>query len=180
LALDTDLRWSIVQALVGRGVLGEQAIAAESDRDRTSAGARAAATARALIPTEAAKTAAWDSAMNDDSLSNALLRAVVHGFAGPGQGELLAPYAAKYFASAAGVWDQHTTEMAQDLIVGLFPSWSSAISDETVRLADEFITDQSRPAALRRLVSEGRADVVRALTARNTDLAAAGPELNVQ
>jgi aminopeptidase N len=173
LALDTDLRWAIVQALVARGVLGPADIAAESERDQTSAGARAAATATALIPTAEGKAAAWDAAISDEHLSNAVMRAVVVGFAHPLQAELLAPYTAKFFASAAEVWDRRTSEMAQDLIIGLFPSWSSAINDETVRLADEFLSDSSRPAALRRLVSEGRADVLRALAARKTDAAAA-------
>jgi len=175
LAIDTDLRWSLVQALVARGVLGPEDIDAEAARDRTAAGVRAAATARALIPTAEAKAAAWKSAVGDDSLSNAVMRATIAGFAHPLQGELLAPYAARYFAEAAAVWRRRTSEMAQDVIVGLFPSWSSAITDETVRLADAFLADTSHPPALARLVSEGRADVVRALNARQTDTAAATP-----
>jgi aminopeptidase N len=174
LALDTDLRWALIQALVARGVLGETDIAAELERDRTSAGSRAAATARALVPTPEAKAAAWEAATTDDSLSNATMRAVVQGFHHPLQGELLSPIVDRYFADAAAVWDRRTAEMAQDVVVGLFPSWSSAINDETVRLADDFLADKSHPAALRRLVSEGRADVVRALRARATDTAVGG------
>jgi aminopeptidase N len=174
LALDTDLRWAIVQSLVARGVLGIEAIEAEGVRDRTSAGIRAAATARALIPTPEAKAAAWHAAFYDDNLSNAVMRATIIGFSHPLQGHLLVDYPAKYFAAAAEVWHRRSSEMAQDVIVGLFPSWSSAINAETVRLADEFLADTSHPAPLRRLVSEGRADVVRALKARETDSAAAG------
>jgi aminopeptidase N len=169
LALDTDLRWAIVQALVARGVLGEEAIVAEYERDKTSAGERAAATARALIPTAEAKAAAWDLAISDETLSNAVMRAVVIGFHHPLQGELLAPYIEKYFAAAPEVWKRRSAEIAQDLVVGLFPSWSTAIEEDTVRLADEFLADSSHPAALRRLVSEGRADVVRAVAARAAD-----------
>jgi aminopeptidase N len=172
LAIDTDLRWSLVQALVANGVLGADDIDREAARDQTSAGERAAATARALIPTSAAKAAAWQAAVNDDSLSNAMVRATVSGFDHPLQGDLLTPYAAEYFKSVAGVWERKTSEMAQDIVVGLFPTWSSTISEETVRLADDFLAEASRPAALTRLVSEGRADVVRALKARETDRAA--------
>jgi aminopeptidase N len=172
LALDTDLRWALVQALVARGVLGEAAIDAEAARDPTSAGARAAATARALIPTPEAKAAAWDSVISDDTLSNAVMRATILGFSHPLQSELLQPYAARYFEVAAAVWDRRTSEMAQDVIVGLFPTWSSAITEDTVRAADAFLADSSRPAALRRLISEGRADVLRALHARQVDRAA--------
>jgi aminopeptidase N len=166
LAVDTDLRWALVQALVARGSLEEADIDAEAQRDRTSAGVRAAATARALIPTAAAKERAWKTACEDDTLSNAVMRATIIGFAHPLQGELLRPYAARYFASAAEIWNRRTSEMAQDVIVGLFPSWSTAIDEQTVQLADEFLADTSRSASLRRLVSEGRADVVRALHAR--------------
>jgi aminopeptidase N len=172
LALDTDLRWALVQALVARGVLGEAAIDAEATRDPTSAGARAAATARALIPRPEAKAAAWDSVISDDTLSNAVMRATILGFSHPLQSELLQPYAARYFEVAAAVWDRRTSEMAQDVIVGLFPTWSSAITEDTVRAADAFLADSSRPAALRRLISEGRADVLRALHARQVDRAA--------
>ena len=171
LALDTDLRWSMVQALVARGVLGATDIQAEAERDPTAAGVRAAATARALIPTAEAKAAAWQAALHDDSLSNAVMGAVISGFAHPLQGELLQPYVSRYFDSVADVWQRRTSEMAQEVVTGLFPSWSSAITENTVRLADDFLADPSRPPALARLVSEGRADVVRALKARVTDQA---------
>jgi aminopeptidase N len=171
LALDTDLRWSLLQSLVARGILGADAIDEQAAQDPTAAGARAAATARALLPTAEAKAASWQLALFDDSLSNAVMRATIVGFAHPLQAELLQPYAKRYFDSAADVWGRRTSEMAQDVIVGLFPTWSSTINEETVRLADQFLTDTSRPAALRRLVSEGRADVVRAIRARQTDAA---------
>jgi aminopeptidase N len=169
LSVDTDLRWALVQSVVARGAAGEDEIAAQFAQDPTSAGVRAAATARALIPTAAAKEAAWQAAMFDESLSNAVMRATVAGFAHPLQGELLAPYARRYFETIGKVWAARTSEIAQDLVVGLFPSWSSTITHETVRLADDFLATQNPPPALRRLVIEGRADVVRALQARAAD-----------
>jgi aminopeptidase N len=172
LALDTDLRWSIVQALVARGALGESAIAQEEERDRTSAGVRAAATARALIPETAAKESAWEAVLEDESLSNAVRRATILGFSHPMQGELVRPYVEKYFESITELWQRRTSESAQDVVVGLFPSWSSAIDPGTVELADKVLADTSHPASLRRLVSEGRAEVVRALNARAVDRSA--------
>jgi len=171
LALDEDLRWLLLQALVARGRAGEAEIAAMAETDRAAAGVRAAATARALIPTAEAKLATWHAATTDVSLSNAAMRAVVAGFAHPLQAELIAPFATRYFEQVAQIWQQRTPETASDLIVGLFPSWGSAISEDTVAQADAFLTDRSQPAALRRLVSEGRADVVRALHARSVDVA---------
>jgi aminopeptidase N len=169
LKIDTDLRWTLLQALVARGRAGEAEIEAYAAQDKAAAGVRAAATARAMLPSAAAKDAAWKLAISDVRLSNAQMRATVTGFHHQLQPELLAPFTARYFEQVADIWQQRSAETAQDLIVGLFPSWSSAINEETLRLADGFLSDSSHPAALRRLVSEGRSDVARALTARAAD-----------
>ena len=169
LAVDRDLRWSLVQALAARGALGETEIAAELAGDKTAAGARAAATARALIPTPEAKEAAWHAATVDDSLPNDVIRSSIGGFAPWMQADLVKPYAERYFADVATVWSRRTSELAQDVAVGLFPSWSTAVDQHTVDLADRFLADTTVPASLRRLVSEGRADLVRALHARQAD-----------
>ncbi|HLY33205.1 MAG TPA: aminopeptidase N, partial [Jatrophihabitantaceae bacterium] len=68
LAVDDELRWSVVQALSARGALGPDAIRAELDRDPSAAGQRHAATARALQPTAEAKAEAWQAIVHDDSL----------------------------------------------------------------------------------------------------------------
>ncbi|MCW2496454.1 aminopeptidase N [Jatrophihabitans sp.] len=172
LAIDDDLRWSIVLTLSAAGILDEDGIAAELERDPSAAGQRHALTARALQPTAEAKEAAWRSALEDDTLPNAMQEAVIGGFAHGSQGALVAPYAARYFDEVADVWERRTSELAQNVVVGLFPSWSSTITPETVALADAFLARDGLPTALSRLVSEGRADVVRALKARETDTAA--------
>jgi aminopeptidase N len=92
--------------------------------------------------------------------------AVIAGFAHPLHGELLAPYRQKYFDSASEVWDRRTSELAQNVVVGLFPSWVSTIDQETITAADAFLAKPDVPSALARLVSEGRADVARAAAAR--------------
>jgi aminopeptidase N len=69
------------------------------------------------------------------------------------------------------VWDRRTSELAQNVVIGLFPTWTSTISDSTLRAADAFLAGDGLPTALRRLVSEGRADVQRALAARAADSA---------
>jgi len=169
LAVDDDLRWSIVQTLSALGAIGADEIAAEQERDPSAAGQRHAATARALQPTAEAKAEAWRLAVDDDSLANAMQEAVIAGFAHATQGELVAPYVERYFAEVRGVWDRRTSELAQNVVVGLFPTWTSTISPATVAAADAFLADADLPAALRRLVGEGRADVVRALNARAAD-----------
>ena len=172
LTLDDELRWSIVQGLSPLGLLGAAEIAAELERDPSAAGQRHAATARALQPTAEAKAEAWRLAVEDDSLANAMHEAVVAGFAHATQGELVKPYVTRYFEEILGVWERRTSELAQHTVVGLFPMWTSTVSADTVRAAEEFLARDDLPSALRRLISEGRADVLRAMRARAADRAA--------
>ena len=170
LAVDDELRWAVVQTLSAHGLLGPAEIQAELDNDPSAAGQRHAATARALQPTPEAKAEAWRLAVDDDELPNAMQEAVIAGFAHPTQGALVAPYVGRYFAEVTDVWERRTSELAQNVVVGLFPTWSSTITPETVAAADDFLARDDLPTALRRLVSEGRADVQRALRARETDI----------
>jgi aminopeptidase N len=167
LKVDTDLRWRLLHALVAHGRAGEEAIEAEHRRDPTAAGERQAERARALVPTAEAKARAWDRAVHDDELPNAVNEAIIGGFSHPAQRGLLAPYVEKYFAEVADVWARRTSERAQSVVLGLFPSW--AVEKSTVDAADAWLADESHPPALRRLVSEGRAGIVRALAAREFD-----------
>ena len=73
----------------------------------------------------------------------------------------------RYFAEVAEVWARRTSERAQSVVMGLFPSW--AVEKPTVDAADAWLAEDDHPPALRRLVSEGRAGIVRALAAREFD-----------
>ncbi|MDQ3577929.1 MAG: aminopeptidase N [Actinomycetota bacterium] len=166
LTVDTDLRWRLLHALVAHGVAGETEIEAELKRDSTAAGHRQAERARSLRPTTAEKSEAWRRAVHDDELPNAVNEAIIGGFSHPSQRALLAPYAARYFADVADVWARRSSERAQSVALGLFPAW--AVTAETVEASDAWLTGE-HPAALRRLVSEGRAGILRALAARDFD-----------
>jgi aminopeptidase N len=172
LAVDDELRWAIVQTLSALGGIGRDEIETERERDPSAAGQRHAATARALQPTAEAKAEAWRLAVDDDTLPNAMQEAVIAGFAHPTQGALVAPYVERYFADITDVWERRTSELAQNVVVRLFPTWTSTITASTVEAADAFLAGDEVPSSLRRLVSEGRADVVRALAARAADRAA--------
>jgi aminopeptidase N len=172
LTVDTDLRWRIVTALAAAGVIdadGAQTpfIDAEVKRDPTAAGKRNGAQAAAARPQAAVKEEAWTSATEDDALANITTRSIISGFVQPGQGELLQPFGAKYFATISGIWQRRSSEVAQTVVVGLYPSWD--ISDTGIAAADEFLADSGLPAALRRLVLEGRAGIERSLRARRFD-----------
>jgi aminopeptidase N len=168
LAVDTDLRWTLLSALVAVGAAGDDAIEAELDRDPTATGQRRAATARALRPTAAAKAEAWRLATEDDELPNAMNEAVIAGFFHPAQAELTEPYVQPYFAVIPDVWERRTSELAQNVVVGLFPD---AASSDVVDRAERFLADAANPPALRRLVAEGRDDTVRSLRGRARDAA---------
>jgi aminopeptidase N len=167
LVIDTDLRWRLLHALVAHGVAGPERIEEELAQDPTSTGARQAERARSLVPTAEAKETAWMRAVHDDTLPNAVTESIISGFAHPAQRGLLAPYVERYFAEVADVWERRTSEHAQAVVIGLFPSW--AVDKGTVDAADGWLTDESHPPALRRLVTEGRAGIVRALGAREFD-----------
>ncbi|MBN9100033.1 MAG: aminopeptidase N [Pseudonocardia sp.] len=167
LTIDTDLRWRLLHALVAHGAASETQIDEELQRDPTSTGQRMAERARALIPTAEAKETAWMRAVHDDDIPNAVQESIISGFAHPAQRGLLGGYVERYFAEVAEVWERRTSERAQSVVIGLFPS--HAVEKSTVDAADAWLADESHPPALRRLVTEGRAGIVRALAAREFD-----------
>lgn len=173
LDVDTDLRWRIVTALAAAGQIDSDGtptpfIDAEAERDPTAAGKRYAAAASAARPQAAVKEAAWQQVIEDDTLANITARSIIGGFVRPGQDELLAPMRPKYFAAISGVWQRRSSEVAQTVVIGLYPSWD--VSKAALDAADEFLADPEVPPALRRLVLEGRAGVERALRARAFDV----------
>jgi aminopeptidase N len=174
LAVDAELRWLIVRRLAALGALGEAGIAAEHDRDRTSTGAESAATARAALPSMAAKDAAWADVVESDVLSNHMIRATMRGFWQVEQRELLAPFVERYFAALPAVWRTRTPVMAEEITAGLFPA--VLVSSSTLARTDEALAAPA-DGSLRRLLLEGRADLERVLRARSVDAApTADPE----
>ncbi|WP_329033090.1 aminopeptidase N [Streptomyces sp. NBC_01725] len=170
LAVDTELRWAFVQRLAAVGLHDEEEIAAEYERDRTAAGERHAAAARSARPTAEAKAEAWASVVESDKLPNALQEAVIGGFVQTDQLELLAPYTEKYFAAVKDVWDSRSHEMAQQIALGLYPALQ--VAQSTLDATDNWLASASPNASLRRLMSESRAGVERALRAQAADGAA--------
>jgi aminopeptidase N len=172
LSIDTDLRWRIVTALAAAGEIDADGpatpfIDTEVQRDPTAAGKRFGAQASAARPQAAVKESAWQTVTEDDELANITARSIIAGFVRPGQGELLKPFGARYFAAIRGIWERRSSEVAQTVVIGLYPSWD--ISDDGIAAADAFLTDPELPAALRRLVLEGRAGIERSLRARQFD-----------
>lgn len=175
--VDTDLRWRIVTALATAGALDADGpatprIDAEVQRDPTAAGQRHGAQAGAARPQSDVKDKAFTTVVEDDTLANAAGRAIIAGIVAPGQGELLKSFTARYFDAIPGVWARRSSEVAQTVVIGLYPHWD--ISDTGIAAAEEFLAapESEVPPALRRLVLEGQAAVKRALRARKFDSAA--------
>ncbi len=175
LSVDTDLRWALLGRLISRGtgadegrfgVFGSKEIDAELTRDATDAGERHAAACRAAIPTTEAKRQTWEL-LTAGEQTIAMFRATLGGFTDPDQPELMEPYLAKYFEVIGAVWGDWSSAMAQDFVSAVYTV--GAISPETVEATDAYIAAEQPPAALRRLLIEGRDDVLRALRCQARD-----------
>jgi aminopeptidase N len=170
LKVDTDLRWHLLQRLVALGVATTEDIDAELERDNTASGRRQAAQARAMRPTREAKEEAWELAVVNTETHNAIQEATLLGFHVPGQREVLRPFVDRYFAVLLEVWNTRSLEFARNIVVRLFPR--QIVEQSIVQKADAWLESAAdAPPALRRLVIEGRADVVRALAAQERDRA---------
>jgi len=172
--VDTDLRWALLVRLVSRGGgprnFGLAEIDAELARDATDAGERHAATCRAAIPSAEAKREAW-RLLTGGEQTIAMFRATLAGFADPDQRKLVEPYREDFFAVVGDAWREWSSAMAQDFVSGVYAV--CPISPETVEVTDAYLADAEPPAALRRLLSEGRDDVLRALRCQARDRQAA-------
>ncbi|HEY3010984.1 MAG TPA: aminopeptidase N [Micromonosporaceae bacterium] len=170
LTIDTELRWALLQALVANAAADADLIEAELDADRTASGEREAAVSRALLPTAAAKAETWRRLTTQDALPNWLHRALLQGLQHPAQVDLTAPYASKYFDVVTDVWARRDSEPAQEFAMLAYPAYQVSLA--TVALTDEWLAGDGHPAPLRRLVTEGKDGVLRALRARARDGAA--------
>jgi aminopeptidase N len=168
LAVDTDLRWALLTALVAAGRAGDAEIDGELARDNTAAGARAAATARAARPTPEAKQAAWASVVESDELSNAIQASVIAGFGRVHDRSLLEPFVEPYFTALNGVWATRTPHTARRITIWLYPALLAGPA--LVQRTDQFLASLGDDmATLRRLTLENRDGVVRALRAQERD-----------
>jgi aminopeptidase N len=166
LSVDTELRWALLGRLVSRGAAGTAEIDAELAQDATDAGERHAATCRAAIPTAEVKREAWRTLVSGE-LTIAMFRAALAGFVDLDQPRLIEPYREDYFAVVGGIWRDWSSAMAQDFVSAAY--LVCPLSRETVTATDDYIAREDPPAALRRLLIEGRDDVLRALRCQARD-----------
>jgi aminopeptidase N len=169
LEVDTDLRWQAVVSLASLGRYGAAEIDAELARDNTIAGRQNAAGARAAMPSAQAKESAWHDCVVRDDVPNETQRSIAMSFQRPGQEAVLAPYVDRYLEAARTVWDDKGVQRASAVLQGLFPRWQA--SADVVARVDNWLSETDVNPAARRLVTEGRDDMVRALRAQQRDAA---------
>ncbi len=169
LDVDQELRWDLLLPLAAHGVADRAVIDAELARDDTASGRRHQVRCLAARPDPRVKEQAWAAVVDSDELSNAIVEATISGFTRPGQRELLAPYAPRYFASIEQIWRERTIESAMAVVRGLYPALQAR--SRTLDATDAWLrdTEGTAPPALRRLVREARDDLARALRAQARD-----------
>jgi aminopeptidase N len=165
--VDTELRWSLLQALAALGAATDEEIGRELDNDRTASGEREAAYARALLPTAENKAQVWQRLTGGEDVPNWLHRSLLQGFQNVNQVALTAPYAPKFFEVVDEVWKRSDSEPAQEFVMMAYPAYQ--VSEDTVAATDTWLAVDGHNPSLRRLVAEGRDGVIRALKARDRD-----------
>ncbi|WP_425846706.1 aminopeptidase N [Agrococcus sp. TSP3-2-1] len=168
LEVDADLRWQLLDGLVLNGAAGEAEIAAELASDDTATGRQFAARARATIPTAEAKEAAFASVVDQAGASNMIVRYTGLGLVHVNDASSLDAIVDRYHEAIHGIWDTRTYQVAEGLLVGLYPA---VVADERLaRTTREWLErNESAAPALRRIVVEHLAGVERALEAQERD-----------
>ena len=169
LKIDTDLNWELLTGLVVGGRADATVIDRALDADNTSNGQKAAAGARAALPTPEGKAAAWHTLTETHDLSNILVDSASLGFVRVSDADLLAPYVEKYFANALRIWNDNTFKIAEYLIENLYPL--PLAGEELMKITRTWIEnpDVAGIPALRRILVESLSNVERALAAQRRD-----------
>ncbi|MDR6866071.1 aminopeptidase N [Microbacterium resistens] len=168
LTVDTDLSWQLLAGLAAAGAVEGDAVDAALAADNTAKGAEFAAQARAALPTAEAKQEAWTSLVGNEDLSNTLIRSAALGFTHPAGAALLDAFVPAYFDALLPLWEKRTYQIANYLIVGLYPKALASVELRDATRAWLSANTDAAPA-LRRLVHENLADVERALAAQARD-----------
>ena len=168
LKVDADLRWTFVIALAERGLMDQQALAAELLKDNTLTGQLSHATALAALPTPEAKAQTWKS-ITTEEISTSQREAKIAGFMRALHRPLLASYVDPYFDLLLETWGKKSYEVASKFVMGMYPTFitTQATLDKTISWLNT--TGKDGQAGLVRLVSEGRDALERALKVQAKD-----------
>ncbi|WP_338748145.1 aminopeptidase N [Janibacter alittae] len=168
LAVDTDMRWTLLTGLAAAGEADADAIAREAKGDNTATGRERAARAAASIPTAEAKEAAWQAGVVDTDTPNSVVDAHALGFGRTHDPALLTPFVQRYHDVLEQVWQQRTHAIAEGIVLGFYPM---ALAGPDLLATTQAWLDEhpQAPDGLRRLVAESRDTVARAVRAQERD-----------
>jgi len=168
LKVDADLRWTFVIALAERGLMDKPALSAELLKDNTLTGQLSHATALAALPTAQAKAETWKS-ITTEEISTSEREAKLAGFMRALHRPLLAAYVDPYFDLLLETWGKKSYEVASKFVSGMYPIYitNQTTLDKTINWLAS--TGKDGQAGLRRLVSEGRDALERALAVQAKD-----------
>jgi aminopeptidase N len=168
LKVDADLRWTFVIALSERGLMDKESLAAELLKDNTLTGQLSHATALAAMPTAEAKAETWKS-ITTQEITTSLREAKLAGFMRALHRPLLAAYVDPYFELLLETWGKKSYEVASKFVTGMYPAYitNQVTLDKTINWLEN--TGKDGQAGLRRLVSEGRDSLERALKVQAKD-----------
>ncbi|MCT2007253.1 aminopeptidase N [Micrococcus lylae] len=167
LAVDTEIRWLVLQALAATGGIDRAGLDTALAEQRTAKTVVGHTLAVNALPEAQVKQAAWDAVISGVDaagapLSNDLLSATAEGFA-TDAGELTAGYGQTLFGELEQLWSSRSNGLASRAIHGLFPLHQDAVDgDEAAQeqhpvlaAAQAWIDGHpDAPGALRRLVIE--------------------------
>ena len=177
LEIDVDLGWELLTGLASAGAVEPAELEAALEADNTATGAQAFAQAKAALPVPEGKEETWSVVLDSGELPNAVQAATIGGFTRSHDSSLLVPFAQRYFDALERVWADKTNEMAQNIVVGLYPSELADIDGssgvDVLALTEAFLEQLGeRTPALRRLVVEAADGVRRQLRVQAVDRAA--------
>jgi aminopeptidase N len=168
LEVDTDLSWQLLISLAAGGIAHVKQIDEALAADNTAKGGEFAAQAKASIPHSGAKHAAWASIIDNDDQPNTIVRSTALGFQHPATVAQLAEFVQPYFDMLLPIWNSRSYQIAQYIIVGLYPSPLANLELRDATRAWLKANPDAAPA-LRRLVDENLAGVERALAVQERD-----------
>ncbi|MCA1783201.1 MAG: aminopeptidase N [Dermatophilaceae bacterium] len=169
LTVDFEMRWTLLTALAAAGHADADAIQAEREREDTATGRERAARARTSRPTAEAKAEAWEAAVVGSDLPNAIVSATALGFGRPGcDPEVLRPYIGRYHEMLQTVENKGSHAILEAVVQGFYPR--ALASRELLEATNAWLEEHTEAQpSLRRLVTENRDPVERALRAQSRD-----------
>jgi len=168
LTVDRDLRWFFATTLAERGEITRAEIDSILAADSTITGELSHAEAIAALPDPVIKADTWKMLLSDE-LSTSKRSCLSRGFMRARQLDLITAYVDPYFDALLDMWNRTSFEEASSYVEMLYPRY--IITQETLDKTDVWLNGVGKdsPTVLRRLVSEGRDSLERALRIQQKD-----------